>query len=136
MGNAKINLTVRYLFAAYLCIAMPMAQAVGLHMHVQHDAHSSVAPEHSHNVDIHTSSIAHDDMVSDDHHLVTIDISQESLVKKMSQLDSLALVVILFGFILFPPLLSRVTGQWRYRPPDIKTCHHLLCHHLRAPPVS
>ena len=135
MGNANKNLMIRYLFIVFLCMAMLMAQAGSLHMHVPHDDHSSVVPEHNHTVDIHTSPIHQIDVVSDDHHYVAIDISQDSLVKKMSQLDPLILTALFFSFFLFPPLLARVIRQWRYRPPDINTCHYLLCPHLRAPPV-
>ena len=139
MGKTYNNPIFQYMFILYLCIALLMAQASGLHMHVQHDDHSSSASGHI--VDIHTASTHHDDIdthhhrAQDDHHPAAIDISQDYLVKKTSLLDSLVLIVLFIGLFLFIPRLRRISSQWRYKPPNVIPCYYLLQPPLRAPPV-
>ena len=116
-----------------------MAQASGLHMHVQHDDHSSAASGHI--IDIHTASTHHDDIdthhhgAQDDHHPAAIDISQDYLVKKTSLLDPLVLIILFIGLFLFIPRLRRISSQWHYKPPNVIPCYYLLHPPLRPPPV-
>ena len=140
MGKTYNNPIFEYMFILYLCITLLIAQASGLHIHVQHDDHSSSASGHI--VDIHTASTHHDDIVThhhegaqDDHHPAAIDISQDYLVKKTSLLDPLALIIFFIGLFLLTPQLRRIGSQWRYKPPTINPCYYLLQPPLRAPPV-
>ena len=139
MGKTYNNPIFQYMFILYLCIALLIAQASGLHMHVQHDDHSSTASGHI--IDIHTASTHHDDIgthqhgTQDDHHSAVIDISQDYLVKKTSLSDPLALIIFFIGFFLFTPQLRRISSQWRYKPPTIKPCYYSIHPPLRAPPV-
>ena len=131
----------QYMLILYLCIALLMVQASGLHLHVQHVDHASATSEHI--VDIHIASTLHDidkythhyGGAQNDHHPVAIDISQDYLVKKTSMLDPLALMIFFIGFFLFIPRLRRICSQWRYKPPTINPCYYLLHPPLRAPPV-
>jgi len=132
MGKTYNNSIFQYMFILYLCIVLLMAQASGLHMHVQHDDHSSSASEHI--VDIHTASTHHHG-AQDDHHPAAIDISQDYLVKKTSLLDPLVLIIFFIGLFLFIPRLRHISSQWRYKPPNVNPCYYLLQPPLRAPPV-
>jgi len=132
MGKTFNNSIFQYTFILYLCITLLISQASGLHIHIQHDDHSSAAPEHI--VDIHPASTLHDG-AQDDHHPAAIDISQDYLVKKTSLSDPLALIIFFIGLFLFTPHLRRINSQWRYKPPTINPCYYLLHPPLRAPPV-
>ncbi len=132
MGKTYNNPIFQYMYILYLCIALLIAQASGLHMHVQHDDHSSTASGHI--VDIHTAS-THQHGTQDDHHSAVIDISQDYLVKKTSLSDPLALIIFFIGLFLLTPQLRRISSQWCYKPPTINPCHYLLHPPLRAPPV-
>jgi hypothetical protein len=143
MGKTYNNLIFQYMFILYLCIALLIAQASGLHIHVQHDDHSSSASGHivdihtasTHHIDIDTHHHHHHDGAQDGHHHVAIDISQDYLVKKTSLSDPLALIIIFIGLFLFIPRLRRISSQWRYQPPTVNPCYYLLQPPLRAPPV-
>ena len=131
----------QYMFILYLCIALLMVQANGLHLHVQHDDHASATSGHI--VDIHIASTLHDidkythhyDGAQNDHHPAAIDISQDYLVKKTIMLDPLALMIFFIGFFLLIPRLRRICRQWRYKPPAVNPCYYLLHPPLREPPV-
>ena len=138
MGKSYNNPIIQYLFAIYLCITLSMAQASGLHMHVQHD-HSSATSEHT--VDIHAATIAHDinthhHETQDDHHPAAIELSQDYLVKKSSLLNPLALIVFITGLFLCVPRLRCIFSRWRYKPPTVSTYYNFLKPPLRAPPVN
>ncbi|MDT8282874.1 MAG: hypothetical protein RQ982_08695 [Gammaproteobacteria bacterium] len=143
MGKTCKNLMFQYMFILYLCLALLMAQASGLHMHVQHvDDHSSTTSGHI--IDIHTVSTLHDidtnahhyDGVQDNHHPAVIDISQDYLANKTNLLVTLALITFFIGIFLFVPRLRCIDSQWRYKPPTVNPCYYLLQPLLRAPPVS
>ena len=140
MDKYHNNPILRYSFILYLCIALLIAQASGLHMHVQHDDHSSATPAHI--VDIHITSTHHDDIdthyhegMQDDHHPAVIDISQDYLVKKTSLSDPLALIIFFIGIFLFAPRLRRISSLWRYKAPTVTPGYYLIHPPLRAPPV-
>jgi hypothetical protein len=131
----------QYMFILYLCLALLMTQASGLHMHVQHDDHSSTASGHI--VDIHTVSTLHDidtnthhyDVAQDNHHPAEIDISQDYLAKKTNLVVTLALITFFIGLFLYVPRLRRIKNQWCYKTPTVNHCYYLLQPPLRAPPV-
>ncbi len=141
MGKAYNNPIFQYLFVIYLCIALLMAQASGLHMHVQHDDHSHSSATSGHIVDIHIASTLHDidthhHEVPDGSHPAAIDISQDYLVKKTSLLNPLAMFVFFIGIFLCVPRLRCVFSRWRYNPPAVNPYYNFLKPPLRAPPVS
>lgn len=138
MDKTCNNPIFRYSFILYLCIALLIAQASGLHLHVQHDDHSSSASGHI--VDIHIASTHHDnidthhhDGAQDGHHPAAIDISQDYLAKKTSSLDPLALMIFFIGLFLFIPRLRRISSHRYYKSPIVTPCY-LLQPPLRAPP--
>ncbi len=141
MGKAYNNPIFQYLFILSLCIVLLIAQASGLHMHVQHDDHSLAASGHM--IDIHTLSTHHNNEdahhhggVQEDHHHAAIDIGQDYLVKKTSLLNHLALIVFFIGLLLTMPRLRCICSHWRYKPPIFNPCYYLLQPPLRAPPVN
>ena len=139
MGKAYNNPIFQYVFILYLCITLLMAQASGLHMHVQHDDHSSATSGHI--VDIHAATTAHDiddhhHETQDNHHPAAIDVSQDYLVKKSSLLNPLALIVFIIGLFLCVPRLRCIFSRWRYKPPIVNFDYYLLQPPLRAPPVK
>lgn len=139
MGKATNNPIFQYVFILSLCIALLMAQTSGLHMHVQHDDHSSATPGHS--VDIHIASTLHDinthnHETLDDHHPVAIDISQDYLVKKTNLFNNLVLFIFFIGIFLCVPRHRCVFSRWRYKPPTVSTYYNFLKPPLRAPPVK
>lgn len=139
MGKAYNNPIFQYVFILYLCITLLMAQASGLHMHVQHDDHSSATSGHI--VNIHAATTAHGidthhHETQDDHHPAAIDVSQDYLVKKTSLLSHLALFVFFIGIFLCVPRLRYVFSRWRYKPPSVNSYYYLLQPPLRAPPVN
>lgn len=140
MDKTCNNPIFRYSFILYLCIALLIAQASGLHLHIQHDDHTSSASGHI--VDIHIASTHHDnidthhhDGAQDGHHPATIDITQDYLVKKANQLDPLAVIIFFIGIFLFVPRLLRTNSQWRYKSPAVAPGYYFLHPPLRAPPV-
>jgi hypothetical protein len=139
MGKAYNNPIFQYLFILYLCIALLMAQASGLHMHVQHDDHSSATSGHI--IDIHIASTLHDidthhHEAQGGHHAVAIDVSQDYLVKKTNLFNQLALFVFFIGVLLFTPRLGCVFSRWRYKTSSVIHCCYLFLPPLRAPPVN
>lgn len=141
MGKAYNNPIFQYVFTLSLCIALLMAQTSGLHLHVQHDDHSSATSGHI--VDIHIASTLHDinthnhnHEALDDHHPAAIDISQDYLVKKTNLFNDLVLFIFFIGIFLCVPRLRCVFSRWRYKPPTVNTYYNFLSPPLRAPPVS
>jgi len=142
MGKTLNNPIFQYLLIMYLCIALLIAQASGLHMHVQHDNHPSEVSGHM--VDIHTLSTLHNidrdthhhGGVQDGHHHAAIDISQDYLIKKTNLLNTLLLIVFFIGIFLYVPRLRYTCERWRYNTPAINPCYYLVQPPLRAPPVN
>ncbi len=139
MGKTYNNPIFQYLLILYLCITLLLAQASGLHMHVQHDDNSSATSGHI--VDIHTALTPHDidthhHEAQDDHHPVAIDISQDYLVKKTNLFNDLVLFIFFIGIFLCVPRLRCVFSRWRYKTATINPCCYLLHPPLRAPPVN
>ena len=139
MGKATNNRTFQYAFILFFCIALLMAQTSGLHLHVQHDDHSSATPGHI--VDIHIASTLHDINTQnhealDDHHPVAIDISQDYLVKKTNLFNDLVLFIFFIGIFLCVPRLRCVFSRLRYKTATINPCCYLLLPPLRAPPLN
>ena len=139
MGTTSNNPIFQYSFILYLCVALLIAQASGLHLHIQHNDHS--LPASGHIVDIHIASTHHDnidthhhDGAQHGHHTAAIDISQDYLAKKTSSSDPLALMIFFIGFFLLIPRLRRISSQWYYKPPSV-TPFYLLQPPLRAPPI-
>ena len=123
----------------YVCFALLIAQAAGLHMHVQHDGHSSPVVEHV--VDIHAASILHH-VEGGDHHLaattdshhLTFEVSQNTLVKKMNSSDLIAMLVFYIGLLLLLPRCLSNLKRWRYQSISVKSNCYFINPQLRAPP--
>ena len=136
MENHHNNPVLQYLLILCLSLALILSQTSRLHMHLQHDDHSSVASGHI--VDVHTTTIQHDmDLADhhDDHHTAAIDINTDNLVKKTSSLNPLVLILLFLGLFLY---LSRLINLPRLRRNQtlFTSCYYLLHPPLRAPPVK
>jgi len=131
------NPALQYLFILCLGLALILSQTNRLHMHLQHDDHSSVASGHI--VGVHTTTTLHDVDLTDhhdgNHHSTAIDISPDNLIKKTNILNPLVLILLFIGLFLYLPRLICLPRQRRYKTQFIP-CNYLLHPPLRAPPVK
>jgi len=131
------NSLLKYLLLLCLSLALILSQANRLHMHLQHDDHSSVATGHI--VDVHKTTILHDIDLADHqdggHHSTTIDISPDNLVKKTNLLNPLVLILLFIGLFLYLPRLTCLPRKRLYKE-LFNPCYYLLHPPLRAPPVK
>ena len=136
MENDHNNSVLRYLLVLCLSLALILSQASRLHMHVQHDDHSSVASGHV--VNVHTATLLHDLNLTDhhgDHHVAAIDVSTDNLVKKTNSLNPLVLILLCIGLFLYLPHLISLPRQRRFQT-LFTYCYYLFNPPLRAPPVK
>lgn len=136
MEKYQNNPISHYLLVLCLSLALILSQTNRLHMHLQHDDHSSVASGHI--VDVHTTTIQHDMDLADrhnDHHTAAIDINTDNLVKKTHSLNPLVLILFVIGLFLYLPRLISLPRSRSYQTLFI-SCYYLLHPPLRAPPVK
>jgi len=137
MDKTPNNPVFRILLILCLSLALLMAQTNRMHMHLEHDDHSSVASGHI--VDVHTTSTLHDfdltDHHDDDQHSAAIDVSPDNLNQKVNLLNPLVLILLFIGLFLYLPRLICLPRQRRYQTLFIP-CNYLLHPPLRAPPVK
>ena len=139
MVNFNNNPIAKYMLILYVCFALLIAQGGGLHMHVQHDGHSSPVEEHV--VDIHAASILHHveggdyhlAVTTDNHHL-TFEVSQNTLIKKVNSFDLMAMLVFIIGLFLLLPRFLNTLSRWYYQPTAAHSSSYFLSPQLRAPP--
>jgi len=136
MLKSSNNSVLQYLLILCLSLALLLAQSNRLHMHLEHDDHSSI--ESGHVVNVHIASLLHDiDLANhqDDHHLMAIDISSANIVKKISLFNPLAIILLLVTLFLLLPCRALISRQRLYKilrtPVD-----YLLYPPLRAPPIA
>lgn len=136
MGKHQNNSLIQYLLVLCLSFMLIQSQTNKLHMHLEHDDHSSVATGHV--VDLHAASILHDFEVTDyhdDHHGTVIDISPDNLVNKANSLNPLVLFLLIIGVFLYMPRLLCLPRQRRYKTVFIPSSY-LILPPLRAPPIN
>jgi len=136
MEKYRNNQVFRYLLVLCISLALVLSQSNRLHMHLEHDDHSSVASAHI--VDVHASTLVHDlNLVDhhDDHHSAAIDVSPDNLVKKTNSLNPLVLILLLIGFFIYLPRLICLSRQKTYQILFI-SCSYLFHPPLRAPPIK
>ena len=113
-------------------------------MHFQHDEVLSVAAhQHGHIVDVHLGSALHDsaheslylDDFSDHQYHAEVDVSVDSLAKKLVKLSLTLLLFVVAGFVISLPLLLVFNRHYRLK---IKLIwfYYFLTPPLRAPPAS
>jgi len=128
------NPVLQYLLVLGISFALILSQTNRLHMHLQHDHHSTV----EHIVNVHTTTTLHDvDLADDhgDHHSTIIDISPDNLVKKTNVLNPLVLILLFIGLFLYLPRLTCLPRQRLYKKLFI-SCYYFLHPPLRAPPLK
>ena len=136
MKKHHYNTVLQYLLVLCISSALILSQTNLLHMHLQHDDHSSGASVHV--INVHTSTLLHDGDLVDhhgDHHSAAIDVTPDNLVKKTSSLNPLVLILLFLGLILYKPRLICLPWQRSYLT-LFTSCYYLLHPPLRAPPVK
>lgn len=139
MRAKSSNLLYHYALIACIGITLLLGQTFKLHMHIQHEENYSSNVSNQ-ILDVHIASSLHDTTpVSDhggshhSHHVAEVDISSDSLVKKI---DSQTLLLILFFIV--STLLYRQHAVRIARPGIVEsvptTSFYLLHPPLRAPP--
>jgi len=135
MFKYSTNSKLKYLLILCLSLTLLIAQASGLHVHLQHDDHSSAVTNYI--PDVHTASILHDSDLATHYsvdHSATIDISSENVVKKANLLPPLVLVLLFIGFLISIPHFVKIHWQRLYKI-QLIPCYYLLHPALRAPPL-
>lgn len=130
------NPVLQYLLVLCISFALILSQTNLLHMHLQHDDHSSGVSGHV--INVHTSTLLHDvDLAGHhgDHHSAAIDVTPDNLVKKTNSLNPLVLILLFLGLVLYKPLLICLPRQRLYQT-LFTSCYYLLHPPLRAPPVK
>lgn len=133
------NSVSQYTLIIFLGVALLFGQAFKFHMHIQHDG--IPASSSGHIIDVHTAASLHDtthdthhqDGIQDHHHPTEIDISSESLVKKVG-LSSLSMLLFLVVIILCASRLRCIHG-WHILKTTPVSLNYLLHPPLRAPPM-
>lgn len=136
MEKLRNNPIFQYLFVLCLSFALILSQTSMLHMHIEHDDHSSVASKHI--IDVHIISILHDIELTghnDTHHTAAIDASSDNLVNKKSSLTPLILLLISVGLFLYIPRLLCLSRQGLSNTQIIPRLY-LIKPPLRAPPIN
>jgi len=140
MKSQTNNLATRYAFILCLSIALLFSQTFQAHMHLQHAEYLAGAdPEHV--IDLHVASLFHqsthdthhqDDFMEHQYH-AEVDVSADSFVKKIEQLNFSMLLFLIIGFILSIPTSTAVSkySLFKIRP---KPLYYFLNPPLRAPP--
>jgi len=139
MKTHNNNLASRYAFIVCLSIMLLFSQTFQAHMHLQHNEHA--AQESGHVIDIHVVSSFHDSAY-DTHHqddFIThhdhpeVDVSVDSLVKKIGKINFSLLLFLVVGFILTVPLLLFVSKYYLFKIKS-DSLYYFLNPPLRAPP--
>jgi len=128
------NSILKYLLVLCLGLTLIFSQSNRLHMHLQHDDHSSNASGHV--INVHMSKLLHDiNLVDhkDDDHSTAIDINPDNLVKKTNSLNPLVLILLYIGLFLYIPRLICLPRQRLYQI-LFTPCYYFIQPPLRAPP--
>jgi len=127
----------KYLLVLWLSISLILTQYYGVHLHVEHDHHTSTKSTHVVEVQTvptfhllddstHNSFVAH-------HH--TIDLSLDTLVKTKAAGDLLFVaVLVIFSWAFVLPVLQIFIRRCSYQLSCISQ-YNLIHPPLRAPPV-
>ena len=136
MEKLRNNSNLKYILVLCLGIALVLSRANQLHMHIQHEDHSSVASGHV--VNIHSATLLHDINLTDhqnNHHVAEFDVNAGNLTKKAGSLNPLVVILFCIALFLCLPRLVKlprlITYQTLFTP-----CYYLLHPPLRAPPVK
>lgn len=135
MDKYPDNSIFQYLLVMCFSLALILSQTSRLHMHFQHDDHSSVTSAHI--VDVHTISTLHNfDLIDqhEDHHSAAIDINSDNLIKKTNLLNPLLLIILFIGIFLYIPRFACLSRHKLYKTLFI-SCSYLLQPPPRAPPL-
>ena len=127
---------LKYLLVMCISLMLILSQTNRLHMHVEHEDHSSAASAHV--INLHTSTLLHEIDLLDHHgdqHSATIDINADHLVKKTNSFNPLLLFLLFIGLFLYIPRLICLPRQSAYQV-LFNPCYYLLHPPLRAPPVK
>lgn len=129
----------QYALVACIGITLLLGQTFKLHMHVQRDANSTTSTP-TQILDVHIASSLHDtmpDSVHDGsdtkHHVSEVDISPDSLAKKIELLGLYVFLFVVIGILLQKQQVSRIARPARAEAGP-STSHYLLHPPLRAPP--
>ena len=133
----------RYALIVCLSIALLLSQTFKAHVHLHHDNFSGSA--HQHTVDLHvdinhsdhneTNDILHHEDALNHQNHAEIDVSSESLVKKIKQTDLSVLLFLIIAFVLFTPRIQRDCKRYLCKAKPI-SLYYLFQPPLRAPPVK
>jgi len=136
MGKDYNNSIFKYLLVLCLGIALSLAQAGKLHMHLVHDDHSGSS---AHVVDVHPESTLHDFDLTNHHHghpadhsADAVDVSPDKLLKSTNFLNSFVVILLSIGLLLCIPRRTSVSRQKFYKilfPPVIIYSSHLCAPH-------
>ena len=136
MERLHNNPVLQYILVLCLSFTLILSQTNLLHMHLQHDDHSSVASGHV--IDVHTSTMLHDIDLAGHHgdqHSAAIDVNPDNLMNKTTSLNPLVFILLLIGLFLCSPRLIFLPRSRLYQIQFIP-CNYLLHPPLRAPPVK
>jgi len=136
MEKLRNNSVLQYILVLCIGLALVLSQANQLHMHIQHDDHSSVVSGHI--VNVHSATLLHDINLNDhhdDHHATGIDVNTDNLVKKSNSLNPLVVILFCIALFLFLPRLINLPRLLSYQP-LFTSCYYLFHPPLRAPPVK
>ena len=130
------NSPLQYLLVLCLSILLMQPHTNKLHMHLEHDDHSSVATGHV--VDVHVAPILHDFVLTGhhgDHHATVIDISPDNLISKVKSLNPLLFILLIIGFFLYIPRIFCFLRKSLYQTLFIPSLY-LILPPQRAPPAN
>ncbi len=121
----------KYLLVMWLSLSLIFALITGVHMHVQHNDHYLDVPEHfvSKNVEL----IQYEMHEAVGHHEGTVDVSLDSLLKKLSSI-SILVFIFLSSCLLITPVRQCYHHRRSFKARLIFFIHQLHPP-LRAPPV-